>query len=211
MNIKRKANGGFSNVKDEFLMAKANTVVQAMTGNVFFPTPSPDLTILDSALVDFQKCMALARRKGSPADTAAKNNSRKTLMNVLQQLAFYVSQESNGDLHQLLSSGFDVSNYPKAGDVPDRVYGLLLKDGKQSGQMRLDFTPQQKVFFYEYRFTMTYVEDSDMDWSSIYNTTSSKNNIIAPLIPFEKYYVQVRSVNGYGKSEWSDVVTHVVR
>ena len=37
MNISRKANGGFIKVKDEFLMAKATTLVKAMKANALSP------------------------------------------------------------------------------------------------------------------------------------------------------------------------------
>jgi hypothetical protein len=211
MNIKRKALGGFSQVTDEALIVRAMTILQAMTGNAFFEKPNPDLPTLQSHIDDFQDKLSIAKRKGSPMDTAVKNASRKTLSNTLQQLAFYVSNTADGDLQQLLSSGFDLSAYPRRGDVPDSILGIVLRDGRQSGQLRLDFQPQTKVLMYEYRFTNRESPHTDNDWSEVFTTTSSKNNIIAPLSPFERYYVQVRAVNGFGRSQWSEPVSHVIR
>lgn len=210
MNIKKRALGGFTETKDDILLVRANTVLQAMTGNHYFVQPNPELSVLQQAIENFQEALSVARRKGSPMDTAAKNNSRKSLTTVLQQLAFYVTQTAAGDLHKLLSSGFETNKYPSAGDVPAAVQGVLLRDGKQSGQMRLDFTAQRKVLLYEYRYTEVAAAEEE-DWSQVFATTSSKNNIMAPLTPYERYYVQVRAINGYGKSAWSEAVSHVIR
>ncbi|MCC2598761.1 fibronectin type III domain-containing protein, partial [Sphingobacterium sp. FBM7-1] len=49
------------------------------------------------------------------------------------------------------------------------------------------------------------------EWGEVYITTSSKNHTIAPLTPFLRYGVRVRAINGYGRSDWSEMVSHVVR
>ena len=210
MNIKRTALGGFSHVKDDELLVRSNTVLQAMTDNKHFPDPRPGLEVASKLLDRFQQLLSVARRKGSPQDTAAKNEAKSALISALQQLAFYVSKVAEGNLQMLLSSGFQLSSYPKAGDVPELVRSVVLRDGKQSGQMRLDFAKQTSILLYEYRFAME-EEMKEGLWSEPLLTTSSRNNIMAPLTPFQRYFVQVRGVNGFGKSEWSEAVSHVIR
>src|SRR5690606_32836012 len=134
--------GGFRSAKDEELLVRGSTVLQALTDNAHFPDPTPPLTDLETHLQDFQDKLSIARRRGSPQDTAIKNDSRKVLESTLKQLAFHVSMISDGSLQMLLSSGFEVSGYPRAGDVPDAITGIYLRDGRQSGQMRLDFNKQ---------------------------------------------------------------------
>ncbi len=211
MDIKRFALGGFKNHKDDELLVRATTVLQAMDNNVFFATPEPALATVTPLVNDFQEKLANCRRKGSPQDTAAKNASRETLCRILKQLAFYVSQVANGDLSILLSSGFVLSSYPRNGNVPEVVRGVIVRDARQSGQMRLDFQKQSQVLLYEYRYAREAAEGQPLEWLEPLSTSSSRANIIAPVTPFNRYWLQVRAVNSYGKSDWSEPVSHFVR
>ncbi len=211
MDIKRFALGGFKSHKDDELLVRATTVVQAMSNNPFFPTPEPALATVAPLLDDFQEKLGICRRKGNPQETASKNASREVLCKALKQLAFYVSQVANGDLPVLLSSGFVLSSYPRSGNVPDTIRGVLLRDARQSGQMRLDFHKQSQVLLYEYRYAREEAEGLPLQWQEPLSTSSSRGNIIAPVIPYSRYWVQVRAINTYGKSDWCEAVSHFVR
>lgn len=211
MFIKQQALGGFRSVKDDELLVRGSTVLHALTDNAHFPDPAPPLTDLETHLQDFQEKLATARRRGSPQDTAVKNDSRKVLEATLKQLAFHVTMVSDGVLQKLLSSGFEVSAYPHSGDVPDVVTGIFLRDGRQSGQIRLDFNKQSMALLYEYCMAHERDEAGDHQWSDPVMTSSSRQNILAPVTPFKRYYVRVRAINGYGKSDWSEAVSHIPR
>lgn len=210
MNAKKIALGGFSHVKDEELLMRGNTVLTAMTVNLHFPEPRPSLEVTKILVLDFQEKLAVCRRKGSPHDTAAKNEAKVTLVGALQELAFYVSKTAAGDLKKLLSSGFELSSEMKPVEAPEVVTGVQLRDGKQNGQMRLDFDKQSRVLMYEYRYALEEYGYPG-NWSDPLLTTSSRNNVLAPLQSLQRYYVQVRGVNGYGRSEWSEAVSHIPR
>jgi hypothetical protein len=160
---------------------------------------------------DFTAKLSVCRRKGSPQDTAVKNDSRKLLCTALTRLAFHVTHKADGVLAVLLSSGFLISNHPKAGNIPEIVRGIFLRDGRQSGQLRLDFSKQKNVLLYEYRYGYEFDADNQLIWSENLVTTSTQSNIIAPVVPLQRYMVQVRAVNAHGKSEWGDAIAHVVR
>ena len=182
-----------------------------MTGNVNFETPDPSLESLSEVLSNYEEQLSAARRRGSPEDTARKNTARTELEQLLKKLAFYVTNTADGDLAVLLSSGFTVSAMPQKDDVPPMVRGVILTDGKQRGQMRLDFNQNKSAKMYEYQFCEIDPDGFAGEWSESYLTTTSRLNIIAPLKPYQRYGVRVRAVNGYGRSDWSEMVTHVVR
>lgn len=211
MNIKQQALGGFRRVSDETLLVRAKTVLQAMTDNPSFEDPDPTLEDVGVVVDDFDEKLAMANRRGSPMDTAIKNESRTALEAVLKRLAFYVTYTADGNLSQLLSSGFDISSLPQRDDVPDVVTSIRLSDGRQQGQMRLDFDKNNSAKIYEYQVCQVDAHGLPDEWSESYITTSSKQNIIAPLVPYQRYGVKVQAVNGYGRSDWSEMVTHVVR
>src|SRR5690606_29919543 len=118
MDIKQHALGGFAKDSDETVLVKGKTVLLAMTGNPNFPTPEPALDAVTDVVNDYEQKLAMAKRRGSPEDTALKNQARKLTIQLLKRLAFYVSQTADGDLAKLLSSGFAVSSLPQRDDVP---------------------------------------------------------------------------------------------
>lgn len=211
MNIKQQALGGFTKDSDETVLVKGKTVLLAMTDNPNFETPDPSLETVAEILNDYEQKLAMAKRRGSPEDTALKNQARKAIELMLKRLAFYVSHTADGDLPMLLSSGFTVSSLPQRDDVPAIVTGIKLRDGKQKGQMRLDFDKNLTAKIYEYQVSQVDANGMADEWSEVYITTSSKLHTIAPLTPFQRYGVRVRAINGYGRSEWSEMVSHVVR
>jgi hypothetical protein len=212
MNIKKFALGGFTQVTDNALLSKGNTVLKAMDNNAHFPDPIPALADVTALYLDFQAKLAIAQKKGNPEDTAVKAESRRKLVHALKQLAFCVSSVSQGNLEMLLSSGFDLSGYPKDTVPPGLVTGVTLSEGRQSGQIRLTFDKQPEALLYEYRYAQAADTPEQMVWTDPpLMTTSSRNNILAPLVPLARYYVQVRAVNGLGKSEWSEPVSYIGR
>src|SRR5690606_40290184 len=95
-----------------------------------FETPEPSLETVTEVLNDYEQKLSMAKRRGSPEDTAAKNQARKATEQMLKRLAFYVTQMADGDLPKLLSSGFAVSSLPHKDDVPLTVKGITAVDGR---------------------------------------------------------------------------------
>lgn len=211
MNIKRQARGGFTNTRDEDLLVQAETVYAAMDGNPNFPSPDPDLADIRAALDDYSQKLAAARKRGGPEQTALKDKSRSVLQELLKRLAFYVSNTAAGDLSVLLSSGFRPTAYPSGGIPPEVITGLRLRDGRQSGHLVLSFAPDRQALFYEYRFGTRSDEEVEPQWGENLLTTSSRNNVVAPVKAGVRYYVQVRAVNAHGVSDWSEPVSLLAR
>ncbi len=211
MNYKQEALGGSSRLSDEAMLVRIKTILTALTDNDYFPDPVPALDELQEAYEVYEEKLSAAKRRGSPQDTAEKDRARKNLAAIYKQLAFYVNQVSEGNLAMLLSSGFEVTQPPKVSKIPLIVSGGKLKDGRQSGQVRLDFDKNKEALFYEYEVGIWEQGEPEPDWEQIYRTTSSRQNIIAPLEPLQRYAVRIRAVNGKGESDWSELITHIVR
>ncbi len=201
----------FNRMSDEVLLSSTNTVIVALTGNTAYATPTPDLATVEAARDYFRDKLAAARRKGSPLETSIKNESRAALEELLRQLAYYVNITAGSSLPVLLSSGFPVSAEPTSGLIPDAPGGLRLRDGRQRGQMRLDFTPVTGATGYEYRFTNEMGPDGQPVFHDRYHTTSSRNNVLSPVETARIYYVQVRALNTQGYGDWSYTLDYVAR
>ena len=209
MATKMKALIGFAKMRDDELVMSCRTIIGAMTGNPKYPNPTPDLLDLESILEDFITKLALSRKRGSPEDTALKNESREPLIVALQQLGYYVNGVAQGHLSTLLSSGFPTNSASFGNQVPLKIDNVRLSDGRQSGQVKLEFAPQKMATIYEYRYRIR--DDFEQLWGDRFTTTSSRGNIIAPLEIGKFYEVQVRAVNTQGTGDWSDAASILVR
>ncbi len=207
-----RAKSGFVRMRDENLYALANTVYQRMKDNSFFVDAYPSIAELDGARSNFIEHLARARARKSPYDAAVKNESRKELKKVLKKLADFVNQTANGSLIILLSSGFEITRYRTRISSPKRIENLKVKDGRNAGQMVFTFQSQPNVRLYEYRYSTDMNESGEIVWSDeIHITTSSRNNLITPVVPGQVYFLCARAINTRGVGDWSDPITWMAR
>src|SRR5438874_8135206 len=100
---------------DAQLDQDTETIIASMTGNANFPTPSPTLTVITTALSAFTVALADAA-DGGVEKTAIKNAKRAELVSLLRQLSSYVFATADGDMTKLLSSGFPVAENESVAD-----------------------------------------------------------------------------------------------
>jgi hypothetical protein len=117
------------------LITYAQGIVKGMTGNAYFTTPSPALTVLSAAIGDLQttETLALTRAKGA---AAARNEKRATLVSLLQQERSYVQGIADGSPENgasiIQSAGLAVKKVPTH---TSRVFAA--RPGTVSGTVKL--------------------------------------------------------------------------
>src|SRR5439155_19982630 len=99
---------GFRRYSDQQLATLAGGVIKGLTGNKAFSTPPEDIAAVQTALDDLSAAIA-GQVQGGTTATAAKNNKRDVLIDLLQKLALYVQIHCGNDLEVLLSSGFSAA------------------------------------------------------------------------------------------------------
>ncbi len=199
----------FAYFTDSLLITFVQAVLAAMTGNLNFVTPNPTLAAITIALNNFMTAYANAA-DGSRTATAIKNQLRALLIAELRLLASYVEDIGDNDQAVLIGSGFSIYGGPQPPrPLPDVPQNLRLSDGPLSGTIKARVNVVQFTVVYELRYT----EDEfgpDARWHQIPASTSA-TMIINDLTPTKKIWVQIRSVNSKGHSEWSDPATIIVR
>ena len=176
-----------------------------------FPSPDPELEVLEGLASDFIAKHEVASQRGSALQISQKNESRAALLAGLRRLAHYVNGIAEGRTSLLLSTGLVLVSAAKRLVAPGVTERIRLRDGALRGQMRLDFQAVKGAWEYEVNVGESVLGDPDMEWTRTFGTTSSRGNILTDLTAGVIYHVRVRARNGRGIGDWSEPVSLMAR
>lgn len=125
-------------------IAKARQIVAALTGNASFPTPTPALAGVTTAVNDLDAAAAAAQaaRQDAKAKTTDQNNKEAIVDRVLTQLAAYVESVAGDDQKLIQSAGMDTraKGVPQS-DLPSLPAALAATAGDRDGEIDLSWDP----------------------------------------------------------------------
>ena len=193
-------------VSDEQLIAATQGIVSGLTGNASFPSPTPALTAISSALADFSSALAEAVHGGVDR-TAAKNAKRAVLVSLLRQLGSYLTIHADGDLEMLLSTRFPIQQTSRSpiGPLP-APNAPLLTQGPNTGVLAATSSPVNGAYVYNWRIALA---SAPTQFVQTAQTTGARTTF-AGLTPGQIYNVQLNAVGSAGTSDWSDDATSMV-
>ncbi len=185
------------------LLMYAQNMVDRMTGNPFFANPVPLLATILAAIAGLQaaEAAALSRIKGA---ATARNDKRKTLVALLEQLRTYIqtiadADESNGPAI-IESAGVAIRKMPTR---KPRVFAA--KQGATSGVATLVAASAGRRVSYEWQCST----DGGKTWVLLPPTLQAKTSVpgVAPGTVAQFKY---RPVTKTGAADWSPAVSLTV-
>jgi hypothetical protein len=182
------------------LITYAQGIVKGMTGNAYFPAPSPTLAALTAAIADLQSAetLALTRAKGA---ATARNEKRAALVSLLQQERSYVQGIADGSPENgasiIQSAGLAVKKVPTHGP---RVFAA--KPGTVSGAVKLVAPAAAHRSSYEWEYST----DGGKTWVTMPPTLQAKTSITG-LTPGSSVQFRYRAVTKTGAGDWSQPIT----
>ena len=201
-----KLNTGFSKLPDDAFDNKAQTIVTALTGNAAFPTPSPTLAIVTTALTDYKT--ALAMPEGTAARTAQVQATRAKLSTLLEQLARNLELTPNVTDAQLATTGYDLHKVPTFTAEPVTAPGnVRLKQAGVGGVVQVMCDAVDRAQAYELQYTL---DANAGPWTDGGTFTSTRRIGITGLTRGKDYWARVRAVGPNGPGAWSDPATIMV-
>ncbi|ERJ57703.1 fibronectin type III domain-containing protein [Sphingobacterium paucimobilis] len=207
-----KVKTDYTGVKDSELAILAGKIAGFMEGNTNFSTDiKPSAAELLAAAEDYRIKHEIAINGGSSHEKELKKEAKSKLLNMLTHLAHMVNIEAQGNTVALSSTGLVFNKQPTAQQEPGITDRIILKDGRLTGQMRVDFDRIYNAYEYEIQVGEMDSSSERIIWGEMHLTASSMNTIIAPLVPGTRYYVRVRGRNKIGTGDWSDPVSMMVR
>ena len=183
-------------------IAYVKAIIEAMTGNAFFPTPVPALTTVttDVNALDAAESVALNRGKGS---AGARDVQKAVVDKDLYGLQAYVQGLADADPKNSIaiieSAGMGVK---KAGI---RIKGdFEAKHGKTSGSVILSVKSAGQRSSYEWE-----VSNDGVNWRELPDSIKSRTTV-SGLTPGTTFYFRSRSITKNGEGSWSQVASIVV-
>ena len=201
----------YGKLSDSQLSTLAGKIAGAMAENPYFPDPMIPIETFIQQVEDHREKTEDAINGSSTFDKRLRDESRETLLKSLKALSHYVNVQSDGHLPALTSSGM-ILEKPGTPNVPPYIIeNIVLKDSNLSGQISANFDAQKRVDSYDLQYGPMDPETKNILWSEPINTPKSSNNILAPVIPGQRYYVRVRARNNKGIGDWSEPASIIAR
>jgi hypothetical protein len=201
---------GLSKLGPDDLVAFANTIKTAMTGNANFTTPNPTLASVATLITTAQTKIAAYNTAKAAADTALSDRdaSLVALRAAITQEGDYVQNITNGDATKIESAGMSVRDDATPIGTPTQVLNLVVTAGDNDGSLDASWDPVRGAASYEIQTSVDPV--SGTSWTFKQSATKSSSNV-AGLTSGTKMWVRVRAVgSGNATGPWSDPATKVV-
>ena len=157
--------------KNADVILYANNIVQKITNNPAFPTPTPTVAALTAAVSDLHaaETAALSRTKGT---ATVRNDKRATLVSLLQQLGGYVQAVADATLENgaaiIESAGLTVRKI-----TPHGKRALAAKPGALTGSAIVTAVSAGPRSSYEWQYST----DGGKTWVSAPATTQGKTTV----------------------------------
>lgn len=200
---------GFTRLSDPKLISRANAILQSMTGNSNFPTPSPTLAALQTAIDDFTAALSDAENGGN-YDKAVKNQKKIVLIDVLHNLGAYVLFTASGLSDPFLaakSSGFNVAKTasPK---LLGTVDNLQLSDGVNPGELVVTYNR----IVGGRAVVCQYTDDPNLGETSWHIEVGTSSKIVlSGLQRGKKYFVRIIGIGANDQKCVSEIVSRLVQ
>jgi hypothetical protein len=185
------------------LITQAQNIVEAMTNNPSFPTPTPPLAAVTDAIHQLQaaETATLSRTKGA---ATTRNEKRTALVKLMQQLKGYIQTTADASVEtaasMIQSAGLAVK---KPAVRPARVFAA--KPGAVSGSVNL----VTRVAAHRASYEWQYSTDAGKTWLGAPSTLQSKTTIPG-LTAGATAMFRYRPVTKKGEGDWSQPTSLLV-
>lgn len=194
----------FKQGRDSELAKTANRILGSTKGNSFFP----DTTLvqeLEKRTVAFQVAMNNAA-DGGKTFIAIRKDCRRSLIEIMVQVAFYVSQICKGDTAMLLSSGFDLAKESSGSKLMAGIERLDVTN-VNPGEVNIVVKTVKGARAFIHQYTTEPPSDATV-WLS--ETTAHRKHTFTGLKPLATYWFRVIAIGLNGQRTISDAISRVI-
>lgn len=179
-------------------------ILDCMKENVLFPNPTPALAEIEKALEEFIAALSAAGGRDREK-VAIKDVKQANLLQMLTELAYYVTQICKGDKAMLLSSGFDINS--DASGAQKKPPKLQVELG-MPGQVTTNITRVTKARAYVHQYTADPLTPESV-WKG--ETTLKPTHTFTGLESASRVWFRVIVIDKKGNPIYWDPVLRIVQ
>ncbi len=186
----------------ESLLVRVESIVNKLTGNAAFTTPTP-------SLADITAKVAAVRTKRIARDTAKASAKQlttelkdltKELRDAMDMLGSYVARTATTEA-EVQSAGMDVKADATPAQPLPAPQNVALTFGDEEGQLDGSADAQPGADYFEWQVAL---DPANPVWVHKM-TTANSNDTLEDLPSGQKILARMRSHNAAGYSPWSDI------
>jgi hypothetical protein len=205
----------FDRLNEVEFLAKASSIIAALTGNPNYQEPwapqAPNLQQLQAAFNDHQTAYFGSLSKDTQK-VALRDSTRVTLTGLLRQLVPYLELAAQGDLNILSSSGYDLRNdivHNQGSALLPSPDNFQVTQGVLSGTLDVHVGKLTGAGAYDVQINLGDPK-IESNWQHAITSTSGVNILLQGLIVGQAYWLRVRGVDGNGLGAWSNLLSIIV-
>jgi hypothetical protein len=192
--------------RERDLTTTIQRVLNNMDNNPTYPDPPSALAELKKMHPELQD--ALANAKGRDITMVSiKNDKKATVLNLLQEVANYVTAKSKGDRTLILTSGFEVSSETTNRNLPPVIEKLEVELGP-SGEATIRTKEVAGVKAYIHQYT-TELPGLNTVWTQ--EGSSQGTHTFQGLSSDKRYWFRVVAIGFNKQKAFSPVVSRVIQ
>lgn len=185
-------------------VARARTIITSLTGNPNFPTPSPTLAVITSAIDDLETSAATVQTLKAQLKTevSQQNDKEDFFDGIMSQLVGYVQSVAGDDETKIHSAGMDTKSAKgSTTSEPTLPEALTPTAGDHDGEIDLSWDPVPKAKSYIIEVSID--PPTQTSWQHAGVSPRSRFTV-TNLTPGTRYWFRVAAVGTAGQSGWSD-------
>jgi hypothetical protein len=194
---------GISGVSPDALVSKGRVLISKMTGNPTFPSPTPTLAELQTAVNELQDAISAAAF-GDRQKISERNTKYDALYLLITRLGGYVSSVAAGNADAVLSSGFDVRRRNTPAQPVAPPIDVRASRTSVQGRVEVQWAPDRGARSYVVEMTTTDPAEGNTVWAPCGFTTRTKLYVDGLAIG-KFYWFRVKAVGTRENSGFSDV------
>ena len=196
-------------------LAKAESIIVAMTGNAHYPEPwaaqVPTLDQLKAALNAYRDAYHASLTRDT-LKIAQRDSARQILTDLLKRLAPYLELIAQGDTGMLATTGYGLRHdtVRNSGNSPlPAPADFRVAHGAKSGTLNVHVARLPGAGSYEVH-TAQGDPALESSWQHAVSSVTATHILIEGLIPGQNYWLRVRGISSYGGGVWTDPVSIIV-
>ena len=180
-----------------------DAMVQRMTGNAWFPAPTPPLATVASAIAELREAQ-VTKETRTRGTAAARNEKLATALGLLTRLKSYVQGVADDNPENaaaiIESAGMSVKKSTAYARLPFSV-----KQGPTSGSVRLMARSAGDRGAHQWQHST----DGARTWQSAPRTQQGKT-VLSGFVPGQTAWFRHRPVTIRGEGDWSEPIAIIV-